>query len=319
MMKRSLTNSLLMVSLLYLITGCKEDATSPVTSEWPDLNGIYLGQTLPGNTPVVFAPEIISTEKDEGHLVAYPDGNELYYLVIQNNNNVVTTSIYETRNDHGSWSIPVIMSFSGEYMDGYQAIHPNGSTFYFQSNRPIDPSESQYEYNIWYADRIGDSWSEPISIGRPINGLNHTSGPSVTTDGTMYFTIMAIGGNSDIYRSELINGEYQTPEKLPSNVNKGRQQFDSYIAPDESYLIYCGYERADSYGSTDLYISFRDENGNWSNEINMGSTINTQDTEGSATITADGQYIFYGRYNEDSSKGLDIFWFNADFVESFRP
>lgn len=318
-MKKSLTTTLLLVFLVYLFQGCKDDATSPVTPEWPDLNGEYLGQTLPGNTPVVFAPGIISAEKDECLLAAYPGGNELYYLVIQNINNVIRTFIYETKNDNGSWSVPNIMSFSGEYLDGYPAIHPDGSRFYFQSNRPIDPSESQYEYNIWYADRVGDIWSEPISMGNPINGLNHTSGPSVTNDGTLYFTIMAIGGNSDIYRSELINKQYQTPEKLPGSVNKGRQQFDSYIAPDESYLIYCGYERADSYGSTDLYISFRDSNGNWTDEINMGPTINTIDTGGSGTITADGNYIFYGRYNEDTSKGVDIYWFSANFVESLKP
>lgn len=200
------------------------------------------------------------------------------------------------------------------------AIHPDGSRLYYQSNRPIDHSESTYTWNIWYVDRIGDNWGEPHSIGRPINGRNHTSGPSVTMDGTMYFTYMSITGNApnELYRSRYINGEYQEPERLPNSINTVVQQFDSYIAPDESYLIFNAYQRSDSYGSTDLYISFRDEDDNWSNSVNMGPAINTLEREGSATITADGSYIFYGRYNNAQQNGLDVYWFNAQFLESLR-
>ncbi|OGU57003.1 MAG: hypothetical protein A2V66_05405 [Ignavibacteria bacterium RBG_13_36_8] len=198
------------------------------------------------------------------------------------------------------------------------AIHPDGSRLYYQSNRPVDHSESTYMWNIWYVDRIGDGWGEPHSIGRPINGRNHVSGPAVTMDGTMYYTLMTLGGLSEIYRSKYINGVYQEPERLSNNINTVQQQFDSYIAPDESYLIFCAYQRSDSYGSTDLYISFRDENDNWSNSINMGPTINTVEGEGSATITPDGRYIFYGRYNNAQQHGLDVYWFDAQFLNNFR-
>lgn len=318
-MNKYLINALLVITLVNLISGCKEEVVSPPSSDWPIINGEYLGQTPPGNTPVVFAPGIISTENNEAILAAYPGGNELYYLVVQSDNNNITSTILETKVENEQWTKPQVVSFSGVYMDGYQAIHPDGSRIYFQSNRPIDKSESKYEWNIWYAERVGNSWSDPKSIGKPINGINHTSGPSVTFNGTIYFTIMTIGGASNIYRSEFLNGQYQTPEKLPNKINKGIQQFDSYIAPDESYLIYCGYGRVNSFGSTDLYISFRNNNGDWSDEINLGSAINTTEAEGSATITADGKYIFYGRYNEDESKGIDIYWFSSEFIESLRP
>ena len=319
-MKRQLMIALMTIPLYFLFSGCKDDPVLPENEPvFPTLTGGYLGQSAPGNTPAIFAPGILSTEKNECNLAAYPGGNELYYLLVQSDNNTVITRIFETKIDNGRWTVPKVMALSGEYEDGYQAIHPDGSRFYFQSNRPIDPSESIYEWNIWYADRVGDSWSEARSMGNPINGSNHTSGPSVTANGTMYFTVMTLGGPNDIYRSELVNGQYQIPVKLPGNINKGQQQFDSYIAPDESYLIYCAYGRSDSFGSTDLYVSFRDTSGNWSDEINLGPTINTKESEGSVTITADGKYIFYGRYNEDKSKGMDIYWFNAEFVENLRP
>ena len=85
---------------IYLFTNCKDDPVTPAPPVFPEITGEYLDQTPPGNTPVIFAPGIISTEKNECSLAAYPGGNELYYLILQTNNNVVTTSIFETKNSN---------------------------------------------------------------------------------------------------------------------------------------------------------------------------------------------------------------------------
>lgn len=305
------------ISLIISMIGCNKDngPTGPEI-DFTELTGPYLGQTLPGTTPVVFAPEYISNEDREAFLVSMPGGNELYYGTIWKEGNDAKTRIHTTKIVDGHWTNPVEASFNSDYLDGYFGIHPNGSRFYYQSGRPVDASESVFEYNIWYMDRIGNGWSEPQSMGRPINGQNHTSGPSVTMDGTMYYTVMAIGGLQEIYRSKLVNGVYQAAERLPDQVNSTRQQFDSYIAPDESYLLF-NAELEDTRGGIDLYVSFRDENDNWSDPINLGPTINTEDDDGSATITPDGRFIFFWLMNGDNE--LDIFWVDAAVIDNFRP
>ncbi len=269
-------------------------------------------QTPPGNVPELFAPGIVSTENHEGSLVVSPDGKEICYVIFFNAEGF--TQIYCMSYTNSQWSEPGILPFSGQYQDAYLAMHPDGSRLYFQSNRPIDRSISMYEYNIWYSDREGDSWSEPKPMEQPINGLGNLSGPSVTSSGTMYFTLME-GRSNELYCSEYINGGYQEPERLPDAVNAVYQQFDSYIAPDESYLLFCAYERDDSYGGVDLYISFRDEGGNWSKSVNLGAEMNTSEHEGSATITPDGRYIFSTRYNNGN---LDVFWVRTDFIQDLH-
>ncbi len=287
---------------IFFIIACTANPTSPLS----DI------QTPPGTVPELFAPGIVSTENHEGSLIVTPDGKEICYVVFLHTEGI--TQIYCMRYTDNQWSEPILLPISGQYEDAYLAIHPDGSRLYFQSNRPIDSSISLYEYNIWYSDRIGNSWAEPKPMGRPINGLGNLSGPSVTSDGTIYFTLM-VGRSNDLYRSEYINGEYQEPERLPDAVNAVYQQFDSYIAPDESFLLFCAYERDDSYGGVDLFISFRDEDGRWSQSVNLGPDINSSEHEGSATITPDGRYIFYTRYNNGN---LDIFWVNTDFIRSLR-
>ena len=105
-------------------------------------HGAYLGQRPPGLTPEVFAPGLISTKKREGGVVACPGGEELYFWVVEGDGENVRTTIYLTRQRNGAWTNPEPLPFSGTYVDGYIALHPDGSRLYFQSNRPIDAAES---------------------------------------------------------------------------------------------------------------------------------------------------------------------------------
>ena len=319
-----MNNTALRVSLLavlFLTAVCskhKDPVDGGNADGIQDLHGPYLGQTPPGNEPRVFASGVVSTEQHEGPVVAYPGGNELYFVRFEDLGADLRGRIVGMKVQDGHWTEPQVVSFSGTYADAYVAMHPDGSRLYFQSDRPIDPSESTFTWNIWYVDRVGDGWSAAHPIGRPINGRNDVSGPSVTSDGTLYYTLMTLGGPSDIYRSQLVNGEYQEPEKLPDSVNSVEQQFDSYVAPDESYLLFNAYQRSDTYGSTDLYISFRDGNDQWSAATNLGPTVNGADAEGSATITPDGQYVFFGRYNNAEHRGVDVYWLSAQYLASLR-
>jgi hypothetical protein len=305
------------IFIMLIASSCssKEQPTEPQAT-FPELSGPYLGQTPPGNSPAVFAAGVISANNNEFNLAEYPGGEEIYYVQLVDAGNQRIGKIVCTKIVNGYWTEPKVVPFSGVYSDAYIAIHPDGSRLYFQSNRPVNHSESNYEWNIWYVERVGNTWSEPKSMGKPINGINNVSGPSVTADGTMYFTIITIGGLSEIYRSKYANGTYQAPQRLPNNVNSVTQQFDSYIAPDESYLIFNVYARSDSYGGTDLYVSFRDSTNNWSSAVNLGSKINTVGDESSANITPNGKYIFFARTNIETKNSLDIYWVSSQIINN---
>jgi len=316
---KSAMKMFILIFVLFMITGCTEEQATPdPQSNFDEIQGPYLGQTLPGNIPQVFAPDLISTSENETGLVVHPNGNEIYFSKLIQTNNEIIGIIFCTKVVNGYWTEPEALFFSGSYQDFYLAMHPNGSRMYFQSDRPIDPSESGFEWNIWYVQREGDSWQPPMPIGMPINGQAHTSGPSVTVNGTMYFTNLIIGGLNELYRSAYIGGQYQQPVRLPDKVNSEEAQFDSYIAPDESYLIFCSDQRQDTYGSTDLYVTFRSSNGSWSEPVNMGPEVNSSEGEGSATITPDGRFIFFTKYNHADNHRLDIYWVSSDLIDSLR-
>jgi hypothetical protein len=252
--------------------------------------------------------------------VIHPGGTEIYFWLVRGGEGQGNSTIYVTRSENGSWTTPEVASFSGTWGDSYVAMHPNGSRLFFQSDRPIDRTESAFEYNIWFVDRLGDGWSEAKSIGRPINGPNHTGGASVTLDGTLYYTVMDLSsGASKLFRSEYRDGAYQDPEELPKSVNFLLQTTDSYVSPDESYLVFTAFPRQGHEGNPGaVYVSFRDEAGEWSDAQELGPSVNSVDQFGSVTITPDGRYLLFPRFNQSAGMGLDIYWIDAGVVEEVR-
>ena len=79
------------------------------------------------------------------------------------------------------------------------------------------------------------------------------------------------------------------------------------MAPDESYLIYCS-TRDGGYGRGDLYISFKNAQGEWTDAVNMGAAINTKHYEYCPFVTKDGKYLFY-------TSNQDIYWISTAVIE----
>ena len=68
--------------------------------------------------------------------------------------------------------------------------------------------------------------------------------PSLSSNGNLYFTAAYSNalGREDIYKSEFINGHYQTPQPIDSNVNSVAYEFNAFISPDENLLIFSSME-----------------------------------------------------------------------------
>jgi hypothetical protein len=180
----------------------------------------------------------------------------------------------------GIWAEPEIASFSGEYKDLEPFLAPDGLRLYFVSNRPLNDSTSQpKDIDIWYVERenLETNWSEPINIEGPVNTEFDEFYPSVASNNNLYFTRESpeTKGKDDIFYSEWDGKGYKTPVSMSTSINSESYEFNSYISPDEAYIIYSGYNRIDGFGSGDLYISFKDEEGNWSKSKNLGGEINS--------------------------------------------
>ena len=312
----------------------------PQQTEFPKLTGPYLGQKLPGMTPEVFAPGIVSTGLNTRDIAITPDGKEIYFSV--NVGSYTFFTIMVTRERNGAWSRPEVMKHMEDprWINGEPCISADGKRFFFFSNRP-DKGEEKGDEDIWVMERAGDSWGEPANLGMPVSSAAPEFFPSLTRDGTLYFTRREESGIEHIFRSRLKDGKYQEPEKLPPQVNSGQTRYNAFVAPDESYIIVPVYGRKDSLGATDYYVSFRDPGDTWSEAVNLGDKINTPGgSEYSASVSPDGRYLFFMSSRippmeqwpkkltaawlrrlaaEPGNDNASIYWIDARVIDALRP
>jgi len=317
-------------------TACRQNYPEPGNPG--AIRGDYFGQPAPGDSAMIFAPGIISTGLAERDFAITPDGNEIFFSREAGNFRYVT--IFYSRRDNDVWSPPEVFMFctnpAWKYVEPH--ISPDGTKLFFISTMPVD-SVSESNEAIWVCTKPDGKWSDPRNLGAPVNTAGKEFFPSVTADGTIYYTHLDTVANEEfIYRSRLVNGVYLDPEKLGPNVNIGKARYNAFVAPDESYIIIPAYGMSDSFGATDYYITFRNSLDKWSLPVNMGPQINSSfQREWSASVSTDGKYIFFmsdrqgnispGKLSTEMLRNLhnspqngnpDIYWISSAVIEKLR-
>jgi len=318
---------------LLMCGGCAQTETAAI----PELSQPYLGEEPPGNSPVVFAPGIVSTNSREWSMASTSDGLELFFGVVTDDR----SWILHTKEADGRWSELALAPFSGEYDDYDLTMSPDGDRVYFTSNRPIDPGGAVLENSdIWYVDRTVDGWGDPVRFPEPINSEARDLYPSESRDGHVYFFSARSGGfgGFDLYRVAILGDGFGAPENLGAAINTDENETDACISPDGDYLVFTS-TREGGFGSGDLYVSFRTDEGGWTHAVTLGETVNTEDLEFCPSVSRDGKYLFFtsNRPKAESITGssairdelgvipssgrpdIDIYWIDAGFIESFRP
>ena len=283
-------------------------------NDWPALSGPLLGQTPPGTEPEIFAPALVSrADSRELNAVFSPD---MKHFMFTREINGVFKMHFSHQDESGLWSKPRIAAPSLTYpghADVDMAFAPGGQRLYFISKRPL-AGHALDAYNIWYSDRTARGLLPPVALGPEINGLENQYYPVVVGDGSLYFATQRADslGQFDNYRAQFRDGRFDTPVNLGPAINSEFSEGDIFVDADENYLIHVSSGRPDSLGRGDLYISFKQPDGSWSEDQHMGDAINSPDIDYCPMVTPDGRYFFFTR-------GKDIYWVDASVMEQFRP
>ncbi|MEE4001723.1 hypothetical protein V1T75_15360 [Tenacibaculum sp. FZY0031] len=216
--------------------------------------------------PQLFLPELFNELPNIRDISISKNQNEFYFTIETYLKEY--SFIAYSKKINGKWQKPKVASFSGQYKDLEPFLTPDGLQLFFASNRKNnDSGEVKKDMDIWYVTRksLSSNWSEPINIGSPINTPADEFYPSVTKKGDLFFTAEYENskGKEDIYVSRFINGVYTKPVSLNSGVNSEKYEFNAFVAPDESFIIFTSYGRKDDLGSGDLYISKKGSNNKW--------------------------------------------------------
>jgi WD40-like Beta Propeller Repeat len=242
--------------------------------------------------PVLFAEAPLNTRMNERDMAISPDGSEMFYSIyIQVTQFHVI--LYCKKDKHNKWSIPQIASFSGRHSDMEPAFSNDGKKLFFSSNRQDSASERK-DFDIWMVEKVDGQWINAKNIGGPVNTEADEYFPSVAANGNLYFTADYKHGlgKEDIFVAGFSDGRYQEPVPLESAVNSAFYEFNAFISPDESFIVFTSYGRKDDKGRGDLYVSSKDEKGKWLPAKNLAS-INSDKLDYCPFVSFDKKTLYF--------------------------
>lgn len=246
----------------------------------------------PPATPELLGAGIISTHFSERDFSLSPDGTEIFYT-LQMPLASFQTILYVKKQPDGRWTKPVIAPFAGRYSDLEPAFSSDGNKLFFASNRPLSGDKIK-DFDLWVVERNKTGWGQPKNLGKPINTEWDEFYPSITHSGNLYFTASyttAIG-KEDIFVAYHEAGTFKDPVPLDTAINSKTYEFNAFVAPDESFIIFTSYGRKDDTGRGDLYISRRDVNGKWLPAKNL-KPINSDRLDYCPFVSFDRKSFFF--------------------------
>jgi len=267
-------------------------------AQFPKISGLYMGQEPPEDFPEMFMPGIVSGPyRAHGTVVFSPDGKEAYWSDMIPG----SQSVLEMKMINDQWTFPV-----RSIMWKDPSISPDGGRLIYISREPVHENDPGGKENYWYMDRTDSGWTEPKPMDTIINNINIHWQCSMDLLGNLYFSEF----ENNMYVSEFRDGKYHEPVNLKIHFNNrtlnGRCPF---ISPSGDYLIFSDIDR--------LHISFKTDEGTWTDRVDLGEKINSEAGIGSPRVSHDGKYLFF-QSTSGEERPWGIYWVSADIIEQLR-
>lgn len=218
--------------------------------------------------------------------------------------------LFISRAADGQWFSPVRLHVDQE-MDaqvGAAFISYQGDELFFTVCGLDRHHQSCDLYRMARYGREG-AWRGLQSLGDNVNGPSWDSQPCLSLDGKELFFASRRGGDADLYhcfRDE--EGRWSDPENLGSVINTKGSEMAPFLHPDGKTLYFSSDAHV-GMGGYDLFVSHRNEAGEWSEPVNLGYPINTPGDEINFIVAADGHTALISSIREGGYGGYDIYAF----------
>lgn len=260
-----------------------------------------LDDTRPGRVPRVVAPGLVNTSANREVEGTFGHDMRTFYFVRRPwGTDSDENELVELEHQGDGWQESVIARGVSE-----PSISPDGQFIYFKDE---------------FVERTDSGWSELQRMGAPFDDIDIMR-LSVASSGTVYFDTFTPELDAPLRYSRRIGAQYEEPRSLGPQFGVGVYNAHPFIAPDESYVIWDS-RREGGHGSSDLYISYRADDGSWGPAINLGDQINTAQDENYPSVSPDGRFLIFDRRGDprpDGERSVQVLWVDAQIVEDLRP
>ena len=254
---------------------------------------LYLGQNPPGHTPKALPlfvnPGFFAAER----IAISNDGREIYYSEIKGyyplNGDTIKTYTFSD----GKWNGPLNL-FAGFG----PVLSLTGDTLYFER---MDAENKSMTY---ISVRSGSGWGNPKKI---LTKLDKAHYYQFTQKGNHYISSIAGNGTGmNDWCKIIISVTDSTASSLGRPLNTGGDNLDFFVARDEKFMIVTNRPQ--------LAISYRKNDGTWTNPRNFGPNINFGLGSWGPWVTPDNKYLFYSTGTKPDYSDVAVYWVRIDNV-----
>jgi hypothetical protein len=250
-------------------------------------DSLYLGQTPPGTTPILFADRLMlgGTALQCARIAISTDGKEIYFTR-RNSLNVDVENIQYFKYADKKWNGPFILFPNISSTNLAPTFSPDGDTLYFQiiENNIAPTYFSVRDSAGWTTPQLFKGYSGELYYLQETNNHNFYVAVKNGINGV---------GNYDICKITFNNGTLSAIQSLGIPLNTDNNDAAFFIAKDESFIV-LGRNEDFSKGNRDLYISYKKSDGTWCTPRSLGSKINNGSTlKWGPFVTKDNKYLFY--------------------------
>ncbi len=201
------------------------------------------------------------------------------------------------------------------YNDFAPVIAPDGKTLYFlREGHPQNRNKEKYSCDVWSATLNNKNWMPASHLNTPFNQNISNSLYSISPDGNTIITnwqddgpsLSLTKGFGMIKKTE--NGWARAVKlDIPKfeKMCKGRFQYGSLSADGKTFLM--SFSESKKSTEDDIYVSFLEKNGTWTEPMNLGNDINTNATECIPFLAPDGYTLYFSSDRPGGQGSNDIY------------
>lgn len=250
---------------------------------------------------------------------AVPGYNSIDAIGLSSSNVPISVLIELAPNINNDLETEVLSeNVNSSYLERNPLLSPDGKTLFFsRRGHPDNVGGVNDMEDIWYSelDEETHEWLPAKNMGAPLNthGANYicsiteVDGELVLLLGNTYEKRGNMGEGISMTKMRA-NGKWDKPQTLLiENAYNYSDQADFYMSQDASILV-LAQERDDTNGDRDLYVCFENkETGIWSEPLNLGSVINSADTEYAPFLDKDNETLYFSSRGFKGYGGADIY------------
>ncbi|MDH3709749.1 MAG: OmpA family protein [Cyclobacteriaceae bacterium] len=188
-------------------------------------------------------------------------------------------------------------------------LSPDGQSLYFTRTRhPNNIGGSKDPGDIWVTALDADQWSEARNLGTPFNSKDLNAVIGFSNDGTiMYMQNLSKNRKGGISFSRKTASGWSNPQEMPIQYFYNKSDLQSMCISNDGKIIIMSVESFSTYGAEDLYVSFLQSDGTWSEPRNLGTAVNTKYQEMTPKLADDNVTLFFSSNGHGGFGGRDIF------------